>query len=93
MSVRLFSDDLDGQKLKHIALTVDSARGWLELTSYIVLQAFEEGTEVPAAVATYRAAVRNVMAQRMAQINNASSIEELENLTLVSFPDIIEGMY
>lgn len=93
MSVRDFSNDLDGQKLKHIAITFDSARGWLDHTSWIVLQAFEEGTAIPDRVKNYRADVRNVVIQRINQINGASTIEELEALELVSFPAIIEEIH
>ena len=64
-----------GLKSQWVAKQKEIAGSLLDPTDWYVTRKAEAGTEIPADVATYRAAVRTVSGQRETQISDAATFE------------------
>lgn len=69
-----------GLKSNHVARIKQQASSALQSTDWYVIRKAEAGTEIPANVATYRAAVRSKSNEMEALINAVTSVEQLADL-------------
>ena len=69
-----------GLKSNHVARIKVQASSALQSTDWYVIRKAEAGTEIPANVATYRAAVRSKSNEMEALINAVTSVEQLADL-------------
>jgi len=69
-----------GLKTLHISQTKQTANTLLQPTDWYIVRKFERDIDVPVGIASYRASVISVSAEREALIESVATVEELKEL-------------